>query len=227
MTPDVAGMMLCQRQKSTGYNMPAVPDGLCTGPAEDGGIASPPRLKPAPVTALPAPKVGRLLAGCCNVPKAPGVGNVGAAEAALTAGMPAAAANAGADVVGDPKPNPPPAAGALEPKPVPAGPPKDGTPPTPKAGADAPNEVDALPNTGADAPRAGVLDAPNAAALAPKLHVLLAEAKPPNAGVEVLPNDAAAEAPTEGEAPEPKPADAGPHSVHYTYGLTGRAATSL
>jgi len=202
---------LWQIQELTSNDMPAVPVGLCTGPADVGGIASPPRLNPAPVLAeVAAPKVGKLLAGCCSAPKPPGVPNVGAAEAALTAGVPAAAANAGADVVGDPKPKPPPAAGAPEPKPVLAGPPKDGTAPTPKAGADAPNAgVDALPNDGADPPSAGVLDAPNAAPLAPKLQALLADDKPPNAGVEALPNGAAAEAPIDGVDPLPKPADAG------------------
>ena len=191
--------------------MPAVPAGICTAPADVGGIVSAPKLNPAPVlAAVAAPKVGKLLAGCCSVPKPPGVPNVGAAEAALTAGVPAAAANAGADVVGDPKPKPPPAAGAPEPKPVLAGAPNDGTPPTPKAGADAPNaEVAALPNAGADPPRAGVLDAPNAAPLAPKLQVLLAEDKPPNAGVEAPPEGAAAEPPIEGIEPPPKPGDAG------------------
>ena len=167
-----------------------------------------------------------LLVGGCSVPNPPDVPKVGAGEAALTARLPAAAAKAGAEVVGEPKPAIP-TVGAPAPNAAMAVPPKDGTPPSPNAGAGAPtagaeallNERPDAPNAGTldvpnagalDAANAGVLDVPKAGALPPKLGALLADPKPPKpveAVVEAEPNVAAPAEPNAGAGPEPKPAN--------------------
>ena len=211
---------VCSKRRGCKHGVPAAPNRLCIVPEADTGVASPPRLN-APVPAAVLLKLGVLLAAGCNVPNPPGVPKLGAGEAALMAGMPAAAAKAGAEVVGEPKPALP-TAGAPAPNAAIAVPPKGGAPPPPNAGTDALNAgAEALPNDRLDAPNAGMLDAPKAGALdAPKaaelnvpkagaltskLGLLRADPKPPNA-LEAAPKGDASVEPNPGAGPEPNPA---------------------